>query len=85
MTKYLAGAVIATLLLALSNLFIARTAAQPGIGLPSMPGVGDRLYIQGHVPMGCTVTALHGEWVLCDAYWRNLVTGAAYTIQQRAK
>ena len=85
MTKYLGAAALGALLLAASNAFIARPAAQPGVGLPSMPGVGDRLYVYGHTPMGCVVTSIHGDWVLCDAVWRNLVTGAAYTIQQRAK
>ena len=84
MSKYLTGAAVAALLLTFSNAFLARTAAQPE-GLPSMPQVGDRLYVQGQVKSPCTVTAVHGDWVDCDGYFRNLVTGSAYAITERAK
>lgn len=84
MKKYLAGAAIATLAFGCLSLFAPRAAAQ-GDGLPAMPSVGDRLYVEGHRQVPCTVNKIHANWVLCDGTWRNLVTGAAYMIEQRAK
>jgi hypothetical protein len=85
MAKYLGGAAIATLVFALLSLLTPRAAAQ-GEGLPSMVQVGDRLYVLGHNQSGCNVKSVHANWVTCDdGFMRNLVTGAAYTIQQRAK
>jgi hypothetical protein len=85
MAKYLGGAAIATLVLALLSLFSPRTAAQAE-GLPATPRVGDLLFVEGHSRSSCTVTSVHANWVTCDGgFMRNLVTGAAYTIQQRAK
>ena len=85
MAKYLGGAAMAALVFALLSLFTPRAAAQGG-GLPAMPRVGDMLFVEGHTRSGCTVTSVHENWVTCEGgFMRNLVTGTAYTIQQRAK
>lgn len=85
MVKFLGGAVTAALVFALLSLVTPRAAAQ-GEGLPAMPRVGDRLYVQGQAESGCNVKSVHANWVTCDdGFMRNLVTGAAYMVQQRAK
>jgi hypothetical protein len=52
--------------------------------LPEMPRRDTRLYVTG---LGgtteCTVSEIVDVWVKCDGVWRNLSTGAAYTIQKR--
>ena len=62
-------------------------SAQDGNDVRPRPAVGDRIYVYGHgQSVGCAVTAVStGDWVLCDGIWRNLVTGAAYVIQAKAR
>ena len=52
--------------------------------LPEMPRRDMRLFVTG---LGgtteCTVSEIVDVWVKCDGVWRNLATGAAYTIQKR--